>query len=123
MRGLVIPANPNQPTTVLDWDDDHELLPLLYGTIGCDTVELLPVPLDGADLSFWVDENGFYAAPIVQNPRATRMLANLGWRTQWNIVGTAVVTGGADGDGRTQGLSDELLGDLQAAITAMSVPA
>jgi hypothetical protein len=117
-RALVVPAAADQPCTVIEWERGGELLALLYGTIGCDTVDCFDVPIDGADLTAWVDGTGFYASHPIANLRFRRFAHALGHPLAQPIVGTVVLTEGADDDGETLGLRDELLADLQRALAS-----
>jgi hypothetical protein len=60
------------------------------------------------ETSFWIHDEGKLIGLDV-NPVATRMLWDLNplFRDQDILVGTVLVTGGADDEGNTLGLSDE----------------
>jgi hypothetical protein len=116
MRALVVPADAQQPCTVIEWQADGELLALIYGAIGCDTIDSFRIPLDGADLTVWVNDVGWYVDHPVRNARLHQVLAGLGHDRLYPVMGTVVFTEGADEEGDTQGLRESLLLDLQAAM-------
>jgi hypothetical protein len=111
---FVIPADPAQPCRTVEWLSDADLLPLLRQEIGCRWVERVSVEIDGAGrVMVWVDENGLYAEPRIENHRFNTFAANLGQPRR--IFGTAVLTGD-DMDGSSLGLPAELLADLPDAV-------
>jgi hypothetical protein len=93
--GLVVPAGGDRPTRTVTWTGDA-LLELLYGEIGCDTVDAL----QHDDLTVWVADDGWYREPrLPRNRRIEKLLA-----VDDPLLGAAVITGTADADGVTLGL-------------------
>lgn len=116
---FVIPADPAEPCRTVTWTEDGELLALLRDVIRCEWVETVSVEIHGAGtLVGWVDEEGIFAAPRIENHRFNTFAANLGQPRR--VFGTVVLTGDADDEGATLGLHPELLADLAAAIAGVT---
>lgn len=96
------------------WAYDDQLLALLYQVIGCDTVDTVPLYLEEHELIAWVDDNGLFADPVQPNPRASQLAQFLG--RPCSLVGTVVLTGGADDDGAPLGVPADVLAKLLATL-------
>lgn len=119
-HALVIPAVDSEPIRTITWDEDDELLDLLYDAIACDTVEIAArnVEIDGApSFDVWCDEDGLLVDVPVVNRRINHFAEALG-QPLAPLVGTVVLTGCADEDGVTLGLDAELLAELEGAVGA-----
>ena len=68
-----------------------------------DTIERVHLHLHDADM--WINDNG-KALQLDQNPMATAMWVEMYGKTDV-IVGGVIITGGADEEGNTLGLTDE----------------
>lgn len=104
---LVIPADEAKPAYEITWGRDEELLAKLYAEIRCTYVEASPSLQDasGEALYFWLDEMGRISdPPQPSNPRATALAMVVGWHPGM-LLGNVALTGGADDDGNTLGLS------------------
>lgn len=86
---------------------EQNLLRSLYEHIGCRTVDVVGLRLNGADLTAWVDDEGAVTPQPRMNAQAMRLAATTG-RLGLVLFGTAVITGGADHDGNTLGLPTQL---------------
>lgn len=117
-RALVVPAAADQPCTVIEWEHGGELLGLLYGSIGCESIDSFRLHLDGDELTGWVDDVGWYVAEPKHNERIHTLAAGLGQPRRYPVMGTVVLTGGDDSIGDTVGLTSELLADLQRALAS-----
>lgn len=118
---IVIPDDETQPIGEITWDADDDLLDLFYATIGCRYVETGPAigDAEGTRLYFWLDEEGkLERRPI--NPRATALAHALGWSADL-LVGPVVLTGGADPEGNTLGLTNTQYQALTTLLTMTEV--
>jgi len=108
---LVIP--PAGEMCTIEWDatDPHQFVPL-YREIGCTQVE--PLEIHDYDITLWTDEEALIVEPVpAWNPRTTGLvLLACGRPLRQSYLGTAVVTGTANEDGQTLGLSAETVADL-----------
>lgn len=111
-RALVIPADPAQPLDTIEWGHGRELLGLLYGWIGCETVDSFRFQAPGVVLTGWVDDSGWYAPQPLRNARLHALVADLGQPRLYPVMGTVVLTGDVDWAGNSVGLPDGLLPDL-----------
>lgn len=83
------------------------LLEHLYSEIACRSVEIV----DLGDVTVWYDDEGPYASAPVTNELITKLLGTYGPLVS-DIVGTVVLTGGADADGDTLPLDDNQAAEL-----------
>lgn len=107
----VFPADLSEPGRTFTWRHDGELLALLYGEIGCDTVACTPeFQTPFGRVVMWCDDVALVreGGPLARNERAMA-LADASGGYGATLAGTVVVTGGAYGDGETAGLNTELL--------------
>ena len=100
---------PDRTAQVLDLADGEVATPAgLCAAIGCRQVEVVTL---AGDLHMWLGKEGPRANPVPPvNVIAALLGAAFGRGTRY--VGTVVLTGGADRQGNTRGLSDERLGGL-----------
>ena len=88
---------------------DH--LRAMYDQIGCDLVECVGLR-DGLDM--WVDEEGKLKDSWNLNLAATAVLQRHGVPDL--VAGTALLTGGADEEGNTLGISDEAADEVRRLL-------
>lgn len=119
MKALVIPARMSAPCRVVEWEAEDDLLHLLYREIDCHTVEAFGLP---AGITVWVDEEGRVVDDPVCNFRLEAMVSGMGLVLAGPLMGTAVLTGGPDGEGNATGLSEALLDALERVLEAIPDP-
>ncbi|MGH7922783.1 MAG: DUF3846 domain-containing protein [Candidatus Dormibacteraceae bacterium] len=90
---------------------DGSHLNAMYGEIGCDLVDC--VGLRG-DLDLWLDDEGKLNQDWVVNPGASALLQSCGIPDL--VAGTALLTGGADEEGNTLGISDETAAQVERLL-------
>lgn len=90
-------------------DGDH--LQSMYREIGCSLVECVGLR---DDLDLWVDEEGKLKDGWEPNLPAIGLLHHHGRRDL--VAGTALLTGGADEEGNTLGISDETAAEVQRLL-------
>ena len=90
-------------------DGDH--LRSMYDQIGCDLVECVGLR---DDLDMWVDEEGKLKDSWNLNLAATAVLQRHGVPDL--VAGTASLTGGADDEGNTRGISDETAAEIRCLL-------
>lgn len=100
-RSLALILRPDRTATVITWPTTGTLA-TLHLAIHCQTVDVVSL---SPDLSMWVDDEGMINGAEV-NALAT-LLARLAGFTHQPYFGTAVITGGADTEGDTTGLTDD----------------
>lgn len=83
---------------------DGTLLHYAQGVVG-GTIEIVSVPTPIGEVSVFVNDNGF-AEGLELNRFATALCGERGWHDP--IVGDILVLGGADYEGNTLPLSDEV---------------
>lgn len=81
-------------------------------------IEPVAALLDGHQLSFWFDEEGFYTQPGNYNHAATALLAALGVNNQAIYVGDCVVTCFDPETGSELGLDSDLVALLMSKAAA-----
>jgi hypothetical protein len=89
--------------------DSKRMLPRLYELIETDIVEAPSVRIAGADVDFWIDEEGKFRQP-------TNLVATQLWRACWGpgdyIAGNVVITGGPDQHGYSRSIPKRVLDAL-----------
>ncbi|MDR3080220.1 MAG: DUF3846 domain-containing protein [Streptomyces sp.] len=88
---------------------DH--LHSMYREIGCDLVECVGLR---EDLDLWIDEEGKLKDGWEVNLAATALLQRHGIHDL--VAATALLTGGADEDGNTLGISDQTAGEVRRLL-------
>ena len=97
---LLIPADLDQPIT---WQDIDSGLAAFQAIVG-GQVQVVPLHVPGTDL--WCNEyTPVTGLPLAVNPRATRLYHRAGGMPWANVFGDTFITGGADDEGETLGLS------------------
>lgn len=119
---VVISDNVRNPAGQLICFREGELLSTLYWAIGCELVDLVRLAGDrltekvapGGELSLWVDDEGMFrvAGP---NRRYHSVALEFGLQ-QRLLFGPVVITGGADEDGDTLGLTPDQALHLMAIL-------
>lgn len=123
MRAYVLPAAMKAHGRVALWSESRQLLPMMYRLIGRPSVECTPeIPTPYGVMVMWLDETGLSADPVERNDRAIALCRACGYSVP-DIAGTVVITGGAAPDGSTRGLDDDLLEEIQMAMTAVAAEA
>lgn len=98
----------------------HEGIPSLddlYEHIKCQTVEAIGIERDGEEAVVWMDEEYSYREEQALNPKADLLVRRHSPGTLIGgvgIGGNVVVTGPADHEGETTGLSEEWATYLEA---------
>lgn len=95
---LLIPANPDQPIT---WAKVDSGLAAFQAIVGGD-VQVIPLHVHGCDL--WCNEDAI-GLHLVVNPRATTLYHKAGGMPWTNVAGDTFITGGADDEGETTGVT------------------
>ena len=85
---------------------DH--LHAMYRAIGCDLVDCVGL---GDDLDLWVDDEGKLKAEWEINLPASVLMQRSGVPDV--VAGTGLLTGGADDEGNTLGISDTTADDVE----------
>ena len=98
---LLIPADPNQP---IAWQQIDRGL-AAFQDIVCGQVQVIPLYVSGTDL--WCNEDGTSMVPLRVNRRATNLYHLAGGMPWANVFGDTFITGGADDEGETLGLTSE----------------
>lgn len=108
---------------VSDWPDDaRHLLTHLYREIGCTLVTSIAL---GRHLTLWCDDEGLLVDRPRVNELATKLAGAYGDLRSY-LVGTVVITGPHDADGKTQPLpaeAVEVLRRILEVVSPMPVPA
>lgn len=81
-------------------------------------VEPVGAMLDGREITFWFDEEGFFTQPGNFNHAATALLAALGVCHQDIYVGDCVVTGFEPESGASVALSEDQVAQLMQKAAA-----
>lgn len=92
---------------------EQNLLQSLCDRIERRTVDVVSLRINGTDLTAWVDDEGAIASQRRMNVQIMRLAATTG-RPGLVLFGTAVITGGADHDGDTLGLSTQIAEQVAA---------
>ncbi|MGI5131001.1 DUF3846 domain-containing protein [Pseudonocardia sp. CA-107938] len=95
---------------------EQNLLQSLYDRIGCRTVDVVSLRINGTDVTAWVDDEGAFTQRERMNAQAMRLVATLG-RPGLMLFGTMVITGGADHDGNALGLPKHIADQVAAHAT------
>jgi hypothetical protein len=98
IRVLLIPANPDQPIT---WQDVDRGLAAFQHLVG-GQVQVIPLDVPGTDL--WCNED-VTGLNLAANARATALYHQAGGILWSDVLGDTFVTGGADDDGETLGIT------------------
>jgi hypothetical protein len=107
-QAVVIPADVTKPVHVVEYEQQSDLLHLLYREIGCDHVDATPqLSSRFGQFVLWLDDVGLLRRPIEHNDRATALCRATGYDVP-DLAGTAVVTGGANAAGDTRTVPPEL---------------
>lgn len=123
MRARIVRCDGASEPLELPEGSARDGLEALYKAIGCTTVDVVRLVDAGSrrpGLDMWVDDDGLYTQPA--NWTATLLAGRLAGRdVRQTINGNVVLTGGADGHGRTLGLTegqDRVLAEMAADARA-----
>lgn len=105
IKGIVIPANEDQPITVLDYEQSD--IDAIQNVVG-GYFEAVEAP--DADLTFWINEEGKFIS-VPPNRRATSLLwaVNPAWINHDILMGDVLLSGGADAHGNTKSVPADIL--------------
>lgn len=111
IRALRLTTDGSIRSVRLEANEEGIHLDAMYREIGCDLVECVGLR---DDLDLWVDEEGKLKDGWEPNLPATAILYRHGRRDL--VAGTALLTGGADRDGNTLGISDETAAEVRRLL-------
>lgn len=115
-RAIVVPPNVADPIRLVEWEHDHELLAILQRETGYEWVDSSPqIHYPAGTICMWVGDDSLLQDVVDHNDRAIGLCRACGYNVP-DVGGPAVFTGGADEEGETLSIPDELLEIISVAV-------
>lgn len=107
MKMLLLPATVDELIRPVESNDGESNLDFMYRNIGCRTVTVRTVLLDGREYDLWCDDEALLTNDPVLNHRATSVQAENAFNpSEWEYLFGHVLVARSDDDGNTVALDD-----------------
>ena len=115
MSKQAILITPNNEVGVVDLPDDEQQEYSLFSKLLGGMIQAVPLDQELSGITIWVNEEGKLEG-LRLNQLATRVwVASYGYTDV--MVGNALITGGADSQGKTKGLTESQMTRIRLMVT------